>query len=188
MPKTQKSMVTVSLNARLAPIDRGDLEDAFNEFMDKNKHSICIVGGGTLLSEKGEVKECDLEVQIENFDDEKFQLVKDVFESMLAPKGSRIINPMTNETITFGRHEGLALYLNGTNLPIEVYKSCDSNHVYEECERLIEDAGMINSHWQGDTETALYMYGRSYEEMHQRISDFVKTYPLCQQCRIIRIA
>lgn len=186
--QAETSIITVSLNARLAPMDRGDLEDAVNDFMEGNGHPIRVVGGGTLLSDIGEVQECDLEVEVENLDAEKFQLVKDVFEAMLAPKGSRIINHIANETINFGQHEGLALYLNGTDLPDEVYKTCDSNHVYDECERLIEGVGMINSYWQGDKETALYMYGKSYEEIYQRISDFVKTYPLCQQCRIVQIA
>ena len=56
----------------------------------------------------------------------------------------------------FGFLEGLAIYLNGTELPDEVYQKSDvRNELYEEINRLLGDRGDIQGHWQGPTETAV---------------------------------
>ena len=87
-----------------------------------------------------------------------------------------------------GKAEGLAVYLNGTDLPAETYKSCDSNFVYSEFDRRLAGEGRVLSHWQGPTETALYMYGGSFAAMKQRIEPFIASYPLCERCRIAQVA
>jgi hypothetical protein len=84
--------------------------------------------------------------------------------------------------------EGLAIYLNGTDLPDEVYRDCDVNEVYAEINRLLGDRGGIEGHWQGPTETALYLYGHSADEMRERIAGYMAEYPLCQRARVVRIA
>ncbi|MCA1368872.1 hypothetical protein I6F15_15900 [Bradyrhizobium sp. BRP14] len=48
--------------------------------------------------------------------------------------------------------------------------------------------GTVNSHWQGPSETALYMYGSNFQMMRDRLTSFLQTYPLCQHCRIDQIA
>ena len=90
--------------------------------------------------------------------------------------------------LPFGFLEGLGLYLNGTELPDEVYASCDSNVVYDEINRLLGERGSIQGHWQGPTETALYLYGYSATEMRSLIADFLGSYPLCQKSRLVQIA
>lgn len=80
------------------------------------------------------------------------------------------------------------MYLNGTDLPNEVYETCDSNHVLSECERLLQTGGRVLSWWQGPTETAIYMYGASFDDMRARIESLLAVYPLCQKCRVERIA
>jgi hypothetical protein len=92
------------------------------------------------------------------------------------------------EELPFGINEGLAVYLNGTDLPDEVYAECDSNFVYSEFNRLLGPAGKVHSHWQGPTETALYMYGPSFEAMKSRLANFLDSYPLCQRARVVQIA
>ncbi|WP_207625594.1 hypothetical protein [Paenalcaligenes suwonensis] len=93
-----------------------------------------------------------------------------------------------DRVIPFGHQEGLALYLNGTDLPDEVYQNCDVNVVWSEVDKALGDEGSIHSHYQGMTETAFYMYGNSYETMRERIQPFLDEYPLCQRCRIVQIA
>jgi hypothetical protein len=44
------------------------------------------------------------------------------------------------------------------------------------------------SFWQGERETALYLYGRSFAEMSDAIAPFMATYPLCQKARIEQVA
>ncbi|MGE8279101.1 MAG: hypothetical protein ACN6O2_01585 [Stenotrophomonas sp.] len=188
MFKKKPGIITVTLNARLQPMHRADLEDAFIEACDARRINAEVVGGGTLLAKNGEVAACDIEVQMGNLDADAIAITGRLFEAMLAPKGSYMVVDGSSERIAIGQHEGLGLYLNGTDLPDDVYQTCDSNHVYEECERRLEGIGMVNSHWQGPNETALYMYGDSFERMHAAILPLLETYPLCRQCRVERIA
>lgn len=90
--------------------------------------------------------------------------------------------------IFFGHQEGLALYLNGKDLSPKIYKKYDIKHVFDKCNSLLKGVGMVNSYWEGYSETALYMYGNNYEQMVKRIEPFVSTYPLCNKSRMVKIA
>jgi hypothetical protein len=111
-------------------------------------------------------------------------------ESCGAPRGSKLTFEIDgNKTeVPFGKLEGLGIYFNGTDLPDEVYQSCDINYVFDEINRRIGDRGSIQGHWQGPTETALYLYGSSVEEMKNAIAGFIAEYPLCQKARMEPIA
>jgi len=113
--------------------------------------------------------------------------VIELLEQLGAPKGS-LIQRAGEPGQPFGVTEGLALYLNGTDLPDEVYEQCDSNYVFEQIVERIEGVGEICSWWQGPTETALYLYGVSFEMLSERIADLIATYPLCQGARVVKIA
>jgi hypothetical protein len=187
--KKKKPMVVVAtLNARLQPDDRADIEDALDAAMAKHKHGVRVVGGGTLIAKDGEVRECDIEIELDDPSDAKIDMVMRTLEAMLAPKGSRLNIPDQSRRIDFGLQEGLALYLNGTDLPDEVYRDSDVNHVFAECQRLLQGIGAVSSHWQGPEETAFYMYGSDFKIMRERLAPFLNTYPLCQQCRVEQIA
>ena len=186
--KKSPGYMTITLNAKLQPMHRGELEDAFEDICQKEEIEVEIVGGGTLMAENGEVQACDIEIKLSDLNEKNIETIKGLFEAMLAPKGSYMTIEGKDGKIIFGKHEGLGLYLNGTDLPDEVYASCDSNFVYEECQRLLEGIAMVNSHWQGSTETALYMYGKNFEEIERTIKPFIESYPLCQKSRVVRIA
>ncbi|MBD9367206.1 hypothetical protein [Xanthomonas sp. XNM01] len=186
--KKTPGTIVLTLNARLQPMHRAELEDAFDQIADREKLGARVVGGGTALSADGEVENCDIEVSLDDCTRKTAEHIAGIFGAMLAPHGSRVTLPGDGGQFAFGSHEGLALYLNGTDLPDEVYASCDANHVHDECIRLLDGAGMVHSHWQGPTESALYMYGRSFEEMHARIAAFIASYPLCRDARVVRIA
>lgn len=184
--KNKRWSAVVTLNARLQPDARSDLEDALEPLMQQHGHRI--TGGGSLLSEEGEILECDLEIDLASGSDASVRNVIDAFEALLAPKRSRIKLKGKETAVEFGAQEGLALYLNGSDLPAHVYEECDVNHVFDECERLLDDAGHIHSHWEGPSETAFYMYGPSFDEMHRLISPLLASYPLCGGCRVERTA
>lgn len=186
--KRKPSVVVATLNARLQPLDRAALEDAFEAAMTRRGHGIRVVGGGTQMAANGEVTECDIEIEIDELSDVTVNAVSETLATMLAPKGSTLYVSDQDRRFDFGAHEGLALYLNGTDLPDDVYRDCDSNHVYAECGRLLEGLGIVSSHWQGPQETALYMYGWDYKAMRERLAPFLQEYPLCQQCRVTQIA
>jgi hypothetical protein len=109
-------------------------------------------------------------------------------EKLGVPKQSKLIIEHLSKTFEFGTREGLAVYLDGVNLPDYVYAECDSNYVMSELKTLIGDDGSEGRHWQGETETAFYFYGKSYIEMKKIIEEFVNSYPLCQGCRVVQIA
>jgi hypothetical protein len=177
------------INARLMPLDRGALyEDPLAEAFAENGFGE-VTGGGTMQSQEGEIEYCGVDVDL--FDLEQgVPFVCGFLAECGAPKGSKLQYEQDGQKVEvpFGVDEGLALYLNGTDLPDEVYRDCDINELYDEINRLLEGRGAIQGHWQGPTETALYLYGFSAAEMRQLIGEYVATYPLCQKARIVQIA
>lgn len=177
------------LNARIMPIERGErYEDPLGDALEENGLG-AVTGGGTLQSEAGEIDYCGVDVDL--FDVAKaVPFVCEFLTKCGAPKGSKLQYEANGQTVEvpFGSAEGLAIYLNGTDLPEEVYKQCDVNVAYAEINRLLGDGGSIQGHWQGPTETALYLYGNSADEMRARIDRYLNEYPLCQRARVIKIA
>lgn len=49
-------MITLSLHAKLQPIHRAELEDAFLAFCEQQQIKASVVGGGTFMEPGGEVK------------------------------------------------------------------------------------------------------------------------------------
>ncbi|REJ71410.1 MAG: hypothetical protein DWQ34_20245 [Planctomycetota bacterium] len=177
------------LNARIMPFDRGErYEDPLQEALEANRFAE-VTGGGTMQSENGEIDYCGIDLDIFNRD-EAVPFICDFLAECGAPKGSVLqyeFDGRQQET-PFGFLEGLAIYFNGTDLPDEVYEKCDINHVYDEVNRLLDDRGEIQGHWQGPTETALYLYGYSASEMRDLIAEFMVSYPLCDRARYATIA
>jgi len=177
--------VTVKLNARLQPEHRHELfEDPLDALLESAELGQ-LTGGGTALTDEGEVDYGDIEIALT--DPASLPGVIELLEQLGAPKGS-LIQRAGEPDQPFGVTEGLALYLNGTDLPDEVYEQCDSNYVFEQIVERIEGVGEICSWWQGPTETALYLYGVSFETLSERIADLVAAYPLCQGARVVKIA
>jgi hypothetical protein len=177
------------LNARILPLDRGErYEDPLGEALAGNGFGE-VTGGGTMQSKEGEIEFCGIDIEL--FDVPKgVPFICDFLTQRGAPRGSQLQYESEGEKIevSFGTAEGLAIYLNGTDLPDEVYRDCDVNEVYDEINRLLGDRGAIQGHWQGPTETALYLYGFSADEMRDLIAGYMAEYPLCQRARVVTIA
>jgi hypothetical protein len=86
-----------------------------------------------------------------------------------------------------GVAEGIGIYLNGTDLPDEVYQTNDVNELVAQLDAALGDAGELYSYWEGPTETALYYYGPSAARMRELIAAVVGTHPLAQQSRITQL-
>ena len=182
--------ITLNLNARFQPMHRGDLEDALNELLEKSDMGF-VDGGGTLMSPSGEVKSCDIELDLNNGSEEMIAELEKIINALGVPKGSKLLWTALGGEKTerpVGRLEGMALYLNGTDLPKEVYESSDINYVIEQLESRMDGIGRLYSWWEGPENTALYFYGQSYEKLSAAIQDFIAEYPLCQKCVVERIA
>lgn len=188
IPEVEPEFIVVTLNARVQPMHRGEIfEDPLEDILTKDSKGQ-ISGGGTLQLKSGEIESCDIEIQVDSSDASTVDYIKQALDRIGVPKGSKIRVEATDSEIEFGTLEGLAIYLNGTDLDDEVYENCDSNYVYSELDRLTEGSGKVYSYWQGATESALYLYGASFSEMNSKIAELVENYPLCQKCRIEQIA
>jgi hypothetical protein len=180
------TLLIARLNHKAQPLERGDLfEDPLHAFLEEWGLGE-VTGGGTQLSNLGEVEYCDVEIDLVVDPDGAMKQVAKKLEELGAPIGSKLT--CGSNELSFGKLEGIGVYLNGSDLPAVVYRDCDANHVYDEFERLLGDNGSIQSHWQGPSETALYMYGPSFTVMQECIAEFLASYPLCAKARVVKIA
>lgn len=188
--KVTDEYIIAQLNDKIMPIDRSEIyEEPLDEYLHANNYGE-VTGGGTMQYKTGEIEFGDLEILI-NYNQNRENIINEIIkllEFQGAPKGSFVRIEKLSKEISFGKKEGLAIYLDGVNLPSNVYEECDINYVLHELSELVGDSGNIQRYWEGENETALYFYGESFEEMYHAISDFVKTYPLCQGARVVQIA
>jgi hypothetical protein len=87
--------------------------------------------------------------------------------------------------VPFGVTEGLAVYLNGTDLSREVYASSDVNDLIAALLERLGTDGDMQSYWEGPRETALYLYGASAARMDDLTASVLARFPLAQRCRIV---
>jgi hypothetical protein len=187
-PVHEKHFVVAQLNIRIMPIQRGELfEDPLDVALKKAGLGE-VSGGGTLQQKSGEIEYCDIEMHTAGESQHIIRTVVETLNRLGAPKGSELRLDTREEPIPFGDSEGLAVYLNGTDLPSHVYQECDVNVVRSEMHRLLEGIGSVVSEWDGPTETAIYAYGASFKEMSEQLAAFLATYPLCERCRVVQIA
>lgn len=175
---------TLHVNARLQPQHRGAI---YEDPLDKFLHAVGageVAGGGTMLRDDkgGGPESCDVELNIAKGLEDRF--IKTI-EDMPLPKGSELIyDEEDGKTKPLGNLEGLALYLNGTDLPKEVYENNPIDPIVDELIKLMGDGYEFFSFWTGPTETGLYFYGKSFEDMKSAIKDYVAACPLCEKSRI----
>ncbi|HEY7498333.1 MAG TPA: hypothetical protein VH740_07460 [Vicinamibacterales bacterium] len=184
-PKPSGTMVIARVNDRAQPIERGErYEDPLQEVLSGRGWGE-VSGGGTQLSELGEIQFCDVELTLSEATPEILRGIVEALEGFGAPAGSEL---QVEPPIRFGTVQGLAIYLNGTDLPDEVYRDSDFDFVNSEFDRLLSGIGSVRSFWQGPTETAIYAYGRTADEMRAALQPFLDAYPLCARARVVQIA
>lgn len=144
-PEVEPQFIVVNLNARIQPLHRGEIyEDPLDEMLAENNFGE-VSGGGTLQAQSGEIESCDIEIQVINSNEKTISSIKDILEDIGVPIGSKIIIEANDFEIEFGTLEGLAIYLNGTDLDDKVYEENDSNLLYSELDRLTEGEGRVFS-------------------------------------------
>jgi hypothetical protein len=185
--------IYVTLNARLQPLDRGErFEDPLVELLADKLRDVDVSGGGTLLNEKREPSTCDIDLSVKGNPDEALRVIVAALERLGAPKGSvaRVggADRDKEREVKFGVTEGIAIYLNGADLPDEAYQTNDVNELVARLDASLGDAGQMYSHWQGPTETALYYYGPSAARMRELVAAVLGTHPLGQLSRVEQIA
>ena len=177
-------MIILTINAKLQPTHRYYIEDFIEKYLEK--HNLGSVdGGGTALAENGEVEDCDIVIMYsEKKADEIIEFLKDI----PLPKGSKISfdEEGNDKEIPVGNLEGLGFYFSN-DLEDEVYENCDINVVVEKFDELLEDKHCIFSYCETNKFTAIYYYGQSFAEMSKAIEDFVASYPLCENGKIVEL-
>ena len=186
--KPPAQVLVAQLNARLQPAHRSEyFEEGLDDKLRKLKVGE-ISGGGTMQSDTGEISFCDIEVKLRQSSPEAERLVIETLESLGAPKGSKLEIGGEDRVVPFGVSEGLAVYLNGTELTHETSKRYSLESIEDEFERVLDGQGHVFSHWTGSGETAVYIYGPSFAEMSKRLDSFLRSNPLREKCRIEQIA
>lgn len=169
--------MSISLNARLRPLDRGArYEIPLKEILGTSMPGSRVTGAGTLLSAEREPLVSDIDLEIEGEAPQALELVTGTLEAAGAPKGSRA-RLDEGGPVPFGVTEGLAIYLNGTDLPAEVYASSDIDDLIATLSGRLGTEGDMQSWWQGPRETGLYLYGPSAARMTEMIADVLARFP-----------
>ena len=176
--------LTVELNARLQPIHRGEMfeEPLENVLIQANAGEV--LGGGTFMSATGEIEKCDITLEVK--DDWIAKVFAYLQRIKIIPKGSKII--CKQEITPIGQAEGMAIYLNGTDLPAEVYRTNDINELISKLQDALGDKCFMFSWWEGGTETALYFYGESYLKLYESVKHILEIHPLCKLSHVKQIA
>ena len=144
-------------------------------------------GAGTLLSADREPLCSDIDLIVKGDAEAVLGLAITALEAAGAPKGSRA-RLDERDPVMFGVTEGLAIYLNATDLPDEVYAANDVNDLIAALLDSLADAGHMQSYWQGPRETALYLYGPSSTRMTDLVTDVLPRFSLAQGCRVVPLS
>ena len=178
----------------LEPIEPAERCDRYEDPLEavlEGKGLGSVSGGGTQYSLEYEIEHVDLDVELtveaEGLD-EALHVIKTVLEMGGAPVGSelRYEKDGREAVIPFGTNEGLAIYLDGLDLPPEVYENSGINALADEINAALEpDLGSIRGSWAGPTETAVYVYGTDAEAIYAKLDALLHWYPLCQNARVV---
>ena len=180
--------VSVRLAESIQPINRGErYEDPLATVLAEHQLGV-VTGGGSQLTAQGEIAFVRLDLQLADLD-RAVALVRHTVEALGAPIGSAIELEIDGraESIAFGTHQLVTIYLDGATLPDEVYAQSDLGELMELIDVALDDRtlGEARDYWSGRTETAVYVYGPDAELMFTRIESVLNGYPLGQNARVV---
>lgn len=170
---------------------RGDLyEDVLEELFVRERLGSTVTGGGSELGPESEVLSCDIEVDL--VDDSEAGLLRIVaaLEGAGAPRGSWLQQDGGNR-VAFGFNDGIVLTLPGPH-PIDVlYEHVPGNEAIMalmlKLSDELGDAGMIQSWFIGETESRIFFYGPSGDQLREKILIAVEDDELARGSRVSAI-
>ena len=177
-------LVLARLYEHLEPIDRGNrYEDPLQARLEESKLGQ-VTGGGTQLNEDGGIAYADVEIELANLDG-AVQAVAEALEAAGAPQGSELIHAEDAKVLReFGRQQCLAIFLDGTSLPHEVYADLDFDAVVGEIGTAAGD-NSFRGFFQRDDETGLFFYGEDAEAMFAAVEPILRRLPIGQNARVV---
>ena len=186
--KPEGVLVIARLTSRIEPMDRGEIfEDPLAEIL-QGKGFGHVTGGGSMLDGDGEITYIDIEIVLESLSDPALDGITAALESLGAPKGSLLHDADEATLREFGKNEGLGIYLDGANLPDEVYQTVTTEDVVDACHAALGEAGRYHGSRTMAERTALYFYGPDFETMKAGISGILSENALCQNAVVKQVA
>ena len=158
--KVEPAFAYAKINAPLRPRARIELyEEPLGAWLEETKLG-AVTGGGAMMNEVGEIQYCGIDIDL--YDLERGPAsVCELLNRKRAPKGSVLEYEVDGKDVVapFGIAEGVAVYLNGTDLGEEVYKTTDVGFVIDTIQSLVEPAeggnGCVVETWDGPRESAI---------------------------------
>lgn len=182
------SALEVRINARLHAVQRGDrYEDPLAFWLEQHFPGSRVTAAGTLLSADAEPVSCAVRADVVGDPTEVRDAVAAFLDHLGTPRGSAVIVDGL-DPLPFGTTEGLALYLDGSGLPPEVYAAHDVNEFLDEVHEALGGTGTLQSFWETEHTTAVYLYGPSAEDMRAALAELLDAHPLARNSRLERIA
>ncbi len=182
------SALEVRINARLHAVQRGDrYEDPLAFWLERRFPGSRVTAAGTLLSPESEPVSCAVRAEVVGDPEVVRDAVAEFLDDLGTPRGSAVVVDGL-DPLPFGTTEGLALYLDGTGLPPEVYAAHDINEFLDELHAALGGTGTLQSFWETDHSTAVYLYGASADVMRAALADLLAAHPLAANSRLERIA
>jgi hypothetical protein len=177
-------VVVARLYEHLEPIDRGSrYEDPLQAALESANLGR-VTGGGSQLNDLGGIDCVDVEIELANLDG-AVQRVVETLEAAGAPEGSEIIDTAEDRVLkAFGTHQCLAVFLDGTSLPDEVYAELDFDAVIEELGASAGE-GSYHGFWQGAEETGLFFFATDAEALFARVEPTLRRLPIGQNARVV---
>jgi hypothetical protein len=180
-------LVIARIPEHIEPMDRGArYEDPLQDALATRELGI-VTGGGSQLTPTTEIGFVDVELALADLDDAVDVAIR-VLEDAGAPVGSTLLFERDGRDAErpFGVQEGLALYLDGTSLPDEVYEGTDINAFMERLAAAVDVVGgELRGVWSGPGETAFYHYGPSADAMAVALQPVFDEFPICQNARLM---
>ena len=178
--------VTVRIWGFVRPVSRGErYEDPVQAALAAQQLGI-VDGGGSQLGEADEIVFAELELYLADLD-QALELTKRVLEQAGAPVGSelRFQRDGAAVVVPFGTQECVAIYLDGTTLPDEVYALSDGDALIDRINQTLGSEGQVRASWDGPRDTALYVYGANAEDLYTRLEPVLLQDPQCQNARVV---
>ena len=177
-------LVLARVYEHIEPIDRGDRYEDPLQLVLEGKGLGRVTGGGSQLNEWGGITYADVEVEVANLD-EALQVIADTLERAGAPQGSEILDTADERVLrTFGKLQCLAIYLDGTSLPDQVYADLDFDAVVADIGAAAGD-NSYRGFWQGPHETGIFFFGDDAEVMFSRVEPVLRRLPIGQNARVV---
>jgi hypothetical protein len=177
-------LILARVYEHIEPMDRGDrYEDPLQAILEKMGIGR-ITGGGSQLDELGSITYADVEIELADVD-EGLRIVAETLEAAGAPQGSELIRASDNRVLReFGKVQCLAIYLDGTSLPDEVYANLDFEAVVAEIAAAAGDDS-YRGFWQGPEETGMFFFGPDADAMFARVEPVLRRLPIGQNARVV---